>query len=973
MKLVTLDNPPAARAEASAEGSAPQRLNPPRFGPRWCAVVAALLAPGPALSGQSALPRAAAQRGDPGAVQLSVFEVTAGKDLGYAAASAMTGTRTGEKLADLPNSISVMTQEFLQDIAVNNFLDAVEFATNAENLYNDSGTRGAAIGSRSGNQISFRGMASIRQLRDGFPWYMPQDIYNTERIEFSRGPGGLAFGDVDVGGIINITTKRANATRQASAQVRYDNWGSQRYSVDVNQPLAETGVSVRLNAIRAENESWRQRSGTELRGLAGAMRWEPFKHHRTVIDFTYEHGDQDEGFSHVVLDDQTAAYVRGTGTNALDANPNLAGVQVNGVGMQQIRAATGVDHLFGLIDGKIYSLQSTPTATFRSSMVQIGATVAAGTDPVNPLRFPIIGVSERIVPRGQDWGGPINKLNSKFHAYTLEFRHAFNQRLSVLFAHNGQKDDTRRINVFNGNVAGVGIRDVLIDVNPNLPDPTDPTRTRLLANPRFEQSYSVHNPVTLIDGHDIKNFRGVAVYDAPLPWSIKQRLVFSGGYRHESYYKDAFTRSLAREEILRRGFSGNAAFYTNNLFYYYHYLKDGNGDAALANDHLPNVTTDFRFTHGGGSQRFKQNLTSGSLNALGSYFNGKVRSSIGLSRDHWVQDSFRPLVADPFTNEQSFVDLSGNRIANQGTAYVAVPLARNADQWVTNQTYGAVWHVTPWVSLTGGYFESSLFSDNVGLDLNGRALAPRTGEGADYCVRFNLLDQRVSLNLTYFQNTAENISSGVAATVQTELTPFLAVPFVNTTDYRDRGTTGYEIELVTNLTRNWTVRGSFAANEVSFTRFYPLLREKLGQAKAAAASRGLNADNATGVTQQFIADAEAADTTANRKNTSLTSRYTFTQGALRGVAIGGSVRSIFGKPWAAIAVGGQTVLPAKDTEDYYVISPFASYRRKFGKTTWTAQINVNNLFDKVTDQGSAYRYTRWSDPRQIITTVTVNY
>ena len=53
----------------------------------------------------------------------------------------------------------------------------------------------------------------------------------------------------------------------------------------------------------------------------------------------------------------------------------------------------------------------------------------------------------------------------------------------------------------------------------------------------------------------------------------------------------------------------------------------------------------------------------------------------------------------------------------------------------------------------------------VGLDLNGRALAPRTGEGTDYSVRFNLLDQRVSLNLTYFQNTAENISSGVAGTV----------------------------------------------------------------------------------------------------------------------------------------------------------------------------------------------------------------
>ena len=948
-------------------------MNTLRFGPRFCSFVVALLLPSLPLFAQSTPPPAAPKPGDPAAVQLSVFEVTAAKDLGYAASSAMTGTRTGEKLADLPNSISVMTQEFLQDIAVNNFLDAVEFATNAENIHNDSGTRGAAIGSRSGNQISFRGMASSRQLRDGFPWYMPQDIYNTERIEFSRGPGGLAFGDVDVGGIINIGTKRANSRRSASAQVHYDNWGSQRYSIDFNQPLADTGVSVRLNAINAENESWRQRSGTGLRGLAGAVRWVPFKHNRTAVDFTYERGDQDEGFSHVVLDNQFAAYVRGSGTNALDANPNLPGVQVNGVGMQQIRAATGVDHLFALIDGRIVSLQSTPTATFRSSMVQIGANVATGADPVNPLRFPIVGVPESVVPRGQDWGGPINQLNSKFHAYTIEFRHAFNERFSVLFSHNGQKDDTHRINVFNGNVGGVGIRDVMIDVNPQLPDPADPTRARLVANPRFEQYYTAHNPVTLIDGREHLNFRGVAVYDASLPWSIKQRLVFSGGYRHETYHKDAFTRALSREEILRRGYTGNASFYTNNLFYYYHYLRDGNSDAALANDHLPGVTTDFRFTHGGSSQRFEQSLTSGSFNALGSYFGGKVRSSVGLSRDHWVQDSFRPLVADPVTNEQSFVDLAGNRIANRGTGYVSVPLVRFSDQWVTNQTYGAVWHVLPWVSLTGGYFESSLFSDNTGLDLNGRALAPRTGEGTDYSIRFNLLDQRVSVNLTYFQNTAENISSGVAATVQAELNPLLAVPFVNTTDYRDRGTEGYEIELVTNITRHWTVRGSFATNEVSFTRFYPLLREKLGEARATASRRGLNADDATIVARQFIADAEAADTTSNRKNTSLTTRYSFTEGALRGLSVGGSMRYVFGKPWSAINVGGQTVLPAKDTDSYVVVSPFVSYRVKWRKTSCTAQVNVNNLFDKVTDQGTAYRYTRWNDPRQIITTVSVSY
>ena len=60
-------------------------------------------------------------------VTLSVFEVTGERDLGYAASTAMSGTRTNEKLENLPNSVSVMTQEFLQDLAFNSYFDAVDF------------------------------------------------------------------------------------------------------------------------------------------------------------------------------------------------------------------------------------------------------------------------------------------------------------------------------------------------------------------------------------------------------------------------------------------------------------------------------------------------------------------------------------------------------------------------------------------------------------------------------------------------------------------------------------------------------------------------------------------------------------------------------------------------------------------------------------------------------------------------------
>jgi outer membrane receptor protein involved in Fe transport len=168
----------------------------------------------------------ASSAGDP--IKLSVFEVSSERDNGYAASTAMTGTRTNEKLENLPNSISVMTQELLQDLAFNNYFDAVDFAMSTENIANDQGTIGAVVNNRGGNQVSIRGLASFRQLRDGFPWYLAADVFNTERIEFSRGPSGLAYGDVDAGGTINIASKRASFQTRGSVQVRYDNFGTQR-------------------------------------------------------------------------------------------------------------------------------------------------------------------------------------------------------------------------------------------------------------------------------------------------------------------------------------------------------------------------------------------------------------------------------------------------------------------------------------------------------------------------------------------------------------------------------------------------------------------------------------------------------------------------------------------------------------------------------------------------------------------------
>ncbi len=903
------------------------------------------------------------------AVVLSPFEVNSGEDKGYAASSALAGTRTNEKLANLPNSISVFTADLMNDLALNDYFGAVEFAVGAENIYNDTGTVGAPVGSRSGNQISFRGVPSIRQLRDGFPWFLPADNYNTERIEFARGPGGLAYGDVDPTGIINVSTKRANFRRHASTTVRYDNFGTQRYSVDINQPLAPR-LGLRINALNSEVEQFRQRASRDFRGYALAARWEPFADRRTRIDVNYEGGHTRNNQSVLHLNDGIKAYVPGTGTNAADADPIALGVQLNGIGMRRI-AAPGNTHVYLDLGGTLYDMQSTATTTYRNSALLTGATVATGTDPQNPIRYPLTTIPYSLIPDGQDWSGPSNRHDTDFHAYNLELSHSLGDHLRLLFAHNGQVDDTTRLQTYSSAGAlGMNARAVFIDVNRVLPNPNVPGAT--IPNPRFEQLFLAYAPTFTDDGNRSVGWRTSAVYDTKLPfWNSTFRAVAGASYRHDQNYLDTFNYALTREEIVRRGITGAASTRPNNLVYPVHYLADGNSDEALRLRVQPGVTEFFRT--GANQIRFDQTLGSGNLTTLGSFFNGRLHTSAGISRDYFRQNRNRAPVTVPVFAGTQLVDLANQPIADPNG--YNVPYEPFNRTYATNQTYGGVFRLLPWLSLGGGYFESSLFTDSVSFELTGKPRLPRTGEGHEFSLRFNFLDDRISATLTRFATTSENNALGLSAAAQTELNDLLPADqrLLGTGDYRDQETKGWEFELQTNVSRNWTLRATYSMNRVVFGRFFPLVRPYLAAARTAATAQGLDPDNATAITQQLIDDTEGAVRAVRRETANLTTRYSFTEGRLKGAAVGVSTRYALGKARAGLSSGGVVVLPPTTTDSYVLVNPFVSYRRKIAGFSTTLQLNVNNVLGLNSDQGNSYTWPRKTEPRQYVTTATVEF
>ena len=102
-------------------------------------------------------------------------------------------------------------------------------------------------------------------------------------------------------------------------------------------------------------------------------------------------------------------------------------------------------------------------------------------------------------------------------------------------------------------------------------------------------------------------------------------------------------------------------------------------------------------------------------------------------------------------------------------------------------------------------------------------------------------------------------------------------------------------------------------------------------------------------------------------------RYSITEGALRGVALGTSVRYYDGKP--PRGGGGRRRADFArhhhgrhaDRESLHQLPPENRPHHVAGAD------ERNNVFNKITDQGAQYRYPRYTEPRQFIYTLSAQF
>lgn len=198
---------------------------------------------------------------------------------GYNAKKSTTATKTDSLLRDVPQSISVITQQVIKDQSIQSVSEAVRYVPGVS----------AAQGEGNRDALIFRGNATtgdlfVDGLRDDVQTY--RDFYNTDRIEILKGPNGMIFGRGGAGGVVNRVSKEAGWTPVSELIATYGAYDQKRISADFGQALNDQ-IAFRINTVYEKSDSYRDGVDLERYGVNPTFTIRPADNTKIVLSAEY--------------------------------------------------------------------------------------------------------------------------------------------------------------------------------------------------------------------------------------------------------------------------------------------------------------------------------------------------------------------------------------------------------------------------------------------------------------------------------------------------------------------------------------------------------------------------------------------------------------------------------------------------------------------------------------------------------------
>lgn len=204
--------------------------------------------------------------------------------VGYFANSTSSATKTNTPLLNIPQSVSVLTKQFIQDQNPQGITDITRYVP------------GVAVHQGEGNrdELVIRGVDSsanfyVNGFRDDVQYF--RDLYNTQNIEILKGPSALTFGRASGGGLVNRTLKEADGTRVYEATAQTGSFGDRRISLDAGQAINEH-VAARVNAFYEGSDTFRDFGQLERYGINPTVTLKPNDTTSVKLSYEYFHDER---------------------------------------------------------------------------------------------------------------------------------------------------------------------------------------------------------------------------------------------------------------------------------------------------------------------------------------------------------------------------------------------------------------------------------------------------------------------------------------------------------------------------------------------------------------------------------------------------------------------------------------------------------------------------------------------------------
>ena len=193
------------------------------------------------------------------AVDLDTVRVRGERLDTYQTERSTSATKTDTALQDVPQAITVITEQQMRDQAVQGMADAVRYVP------------GIGITQGEGNRdgLVFRGNSStadffVDGMRDDVQYY--RDTYNIERIEAFKGPNAMIFGRGSPGGLLNRVTKTADGREALDVGLQFGSWQKRRATADYAHPFSDA-FAFRVTGVYEDSEGFRDGYALKRQGI----------------------------------------------------------------------------------------------------------------------------------------------------------------------------------------------------------------------------------------------------------------------------------------------------------------------------------------------------------------------------------------------------------------------------------------------------------------------------------------------------------------------------------------------------------------------------------------------------------------------------------------------------------------------------------------------------------------------------------